>query len=525
MVRHSDFKLDKDSRLDTVEFVPGNMRNVTKGSKMSKEEAANPELLKELKTAEIQLAESKPKMTFALLLAAFTSMWGSCVAIGYHISAINNPKDAIVADFKNSHGIDYDSFWWSATVSIYCLGGLIGGLFGGIPTNFIGRKWTIVINSFVFIGGSLLQGFATAIWMMCVGRFLVGLASGLSTVAVPMYLNEISPLRFKGTMGVLTQMGIVVGILIANIFGMKEVFGTESEWQYVFFIACVFPVVCLIVMPLMPRSPTFSMAKGDREGAYSAMKKFRSEENFINLELDNLQAEIDFNSQSEGGGIKDIWNNKALRLAFIIALAMQALQQLSGINAVMYYSTSIFQDANVNNASMSTVLVGGINLLATILAILIIERTGRKPLLVYGFFFQGCLAVVLCVFLILKSETWANYLSIVTVLLYVVMFAVGPGPIPWLIVSDFFGSNVRDTAQSYCVFLNWTCNFIVGLAYPSIQSGLGDYNFLPFGVICILGAAFLFKTLPETKGRTNDQVLSAILQKNGIRNIDIETSH
>eukprot|EP00126_Sphaerothecum_destruens_P004484 Sdes_comp18212_c0_seq1m7780 len=467
------------------------------------------------KDVEANISQERASLTLILLMAGLTSMCGNATAVGFHIAVVNNAKSGIVESFADKHGIDYSEFLWSATVSVFCLGGLIGGLIANRPTNYFGRRNTTIANSFIFILGALLQGFSTQIWMMILGRFIVGLASGISTVAVPMYLNEISPLHYQGAFGVLNQFGIVNGILIANIVAKKSIFGSSDNWPHLFWFSCLFPLVTLVFMPFCPKTPHFLLSIGRKMDAEKALKKLRGLNSIIEVELESMEAEIMIANRIPSKGLKDLWSNQALRIAFILTLFLQASQQLSGINAVMYYSTDIFKSAKVEDSELATILVGTVNWLATLVSTAVIERTGRKPLMIYGYGFQGLLSILLCITLVLKTHVWANYLSIVSVLLYVVMFAVGPGPIPWLISTEMIPSSYSNVAQSYAVFTNWSFNFLVGIVYPTMQTHLGDYNFLPFAGFCLLSAMVLVKCMVETRGKPTNQVLQELMERNG----------
>eukprot|EP01135_Chromosphaera_perkinsii_P001211 Nk52_evm10s162 gene=Nk52_evmTU10s162 len=461
-------------------------------------------------SAELKDKENLPehKMTIWLLISAFASMIGGIIPAGYHMAVVNNAKESIRADFLASHGIYLDTLWWSIIVSAFCVGGLFGGLLAKNVTNKFGRKRTILFSSVLFVGGALLQGFATELWMLVVGRFLVGLPSGLNTVALPMYLNEIAPLRYRGMFGVFTQLGVVSGILIADVIAMKSVLGAEDNWQWSMFFSAGFPILCMLVLPFCPKSPVHAVSKNDSHSAKVALLKFRSHDVLAEKELVEMEKIHRESEHVRAMGVREILADKGLRKAFLLANFMNCMQQFSGVDSVMFYSTQIFKDAQLgDNSEVATVLVGTVFLVFTVVSLFIIERTGRRPLLVYGFLFQGLFALLLCVFLNFKSYLWANYCSVGTVLMYVVMYAIGPGPIPYLIASEMMPKSVRDTAQAYALFTNWFSYFIVGLVYPYIQTGMGDFNFVPFGSMCLLAAFVGYEMMPETKGKTSAEVI------------------
>ncbi|GFO26825.1 solute carrier family 2 facilitated glucose transporter member 1 protein [Plakobranchus ocellatus] len=205
-----------------------------------------------------------------------------------------------------------------------------------------------------------------------------------------------------------------------------------------------------------------------------------------------------------------------LRQPLIIGVFMQLSQQFSGINGVLFYSTSLFEDAGQSEqtAKYTTSAVGGTLVLMTLITVPLMDKAGRRTLHLAGLIGMMCLSIGVTFTLVFRSEvSWFVEVSIALVLLYVMFFALGPGSIPWLIVSELFAHDARPAALSVCVLVNWVASFVIGYLFPLLQSGIEDFVFLPFTVLLALFVTFTFLRVPETKGKTFEEITSIWREK------------
>uniref|UniRef100_A0A183IX74 MFS domain-containing protein n=1 Tax=Soboliphyme baturini TaxID=241478 RepID=A0A183IX74_9BILA len=281
----------------------------------------------------------------------------------------------------------------------------------------------------------------------------------------------------------------------------------------------------LIVLPFCPESPKYLLvSKNQPEAAKKALIKLRQKSD-VSAELDEMKMELSKQKASPKLRFVDMFTDKVLRWALIIAAMMMLSQQFSGINAVMFYSTRIFRDAahlQESEAQRATLGIGAINILMTLISTAIIDRAGRRSLHLGGLGGMWVCSIMLTVFMILTVSidmlafdhnckqygyAWASYMSILFLLGFVVSFAIGPGPIPWFFVSELFNQNARGHATSVVVPINWFAAFIVCLAFPPLQTMINQYTFLIFAALLTLFWLFTYKYVPETKNRTVDDVV------------------
>ncbi|KNC83811.1 hypothetical protein SARC_03987 [Sphaeroforma arctica JP610] len=395
--------------------------------------------------------------------------------------------------------ITSDQFSW--ILSLFAVGGMIGGLAGGTLVKMLGPKLSSLITDVVFIAAGFIMAFAPNYGVMMAGRIVLGVASGLCCNCVPIYNNDIAPVHVRGAFGVFHQLFITVGILVANVLGMQSVFGNPSLWWILWGSPVVFSGIHIVVMFFLPDSPKFLFEKGKDTQAKVALTKFRGVDYDATAELDEFLAAQKAAEEDGEVGLAEqfrILFSKSYIKQATIAIVLMTGQQLSGINAVMFYSNTIFASAGMTNAEVATIMVSAFNVVATFPAIPIIEKAGRKILLIGGFGGQGVMHIMFVVALIFEWQ-WP---SVIFVLVGVAFFAVGPGPIPWMMAAELLPTKVSSAGQSVVVVVNWLFTFVIGLVYPLMNDALDEYSFLPFAVCCALVVVYTVLFVPETKGKT-----------------------
>ncbi|XP_034364237.1 solute carrier family 2, facilitated glucose transporter member 9 isoform X1 [Arvicanthis niloticus] len=466
--------------------------------------------------------------SFSLVVAALVGAFGSSFLYGYNLSVVNAPTPYIKAFYNETwgrrygHPIDPDTLTllWSVTVSIFAIGGLVGTLMVKMIGKFLGRKSTLLVNNGFAISAALLMACslqAGTFEMLIVGRFIMGVDGGIALSALPMYLNEISPQEIRGSLGQVTAIFICIGVFSGQLLGLPELLGKESTWPYLFGVIIVPALVQLASLPFLPESPRYLLfEKHDEAGAMKAFQTFLGKED-VSQELEEALAESRVQRNLRLVSVLELLRAPFVRWQVITVIITMASYQLCGLNAIWFYTNSIFGKAGIPQDKIPyiTLSTGGIETLAAIFSGLVIERLGRRPLLIGGFGLMALFFGTLTVTLTLQDQApWIPYLSIVCILAIIASFCSGPGGIPFILTGEFFQQSERPAAFIIAGTVNWLSNFVVGLLFPFIQKSLDSYCFLVFAIICIAGAIYFYFVLPETKNRTHAEISQAFAKRN-----------
>lgn len=401
---------------------------------------------------------------------------------------------------------------WSWIVSIFCIGGMMGGSLVGFVSSRLGRKGGLLLNNILVLIATLLMGLAktaNSFHMLIAGRLVIGINSGLNAGLAPMYLAEIAPINLRGALGTVYQLIITLSILISQVLGMNNVLGTEGGWPWLLALTAVPALLQVATLPFCPESPKYLLLdKDDEMAANSALSWLRGTIE-VHDEMDEMKQEQESMKLVPKVTLKEMLTNGSLRQPLIIAMMMMLAQQLSGINCAIFYSTDIFKNAGLDaQASQSATLgMGSMNVLMTFVSLVLIEKAGRKTLMVIGLIFMFLMTTLLfSALLTFESVPAMSYVAIVAVILFVVGFATGPGSIPWFFVTELFAQSGRPTATSIAVTVNWSANFLVGLGFAPLNTLLGPYVFVIFMVIQLFFILYVYFVVPETKNRTTEEI-------------------
>ncbi|XP_029357092.1 solute carrier family 2, facilitated glucose transporter member 1 isoform X2 [Echeneis naucrates] len=457
------------------------------------------------------------EITFPLLLSVGTAVIGS-LQFGYNTGVINAPQKVIEGFINDTWRDRYETpitknsltAIWSLSVSIFSVGGILGSFSVGLFVNTLGRKNSMLMANILAFAASALMGFSkmASSWeMLIIGRFVVGLYSGLSTGFVPMYVGEVSPTSLRGALGTLHQLGIVLGILIAQVFGLESIMGNDTLWPLLLGFIFIPAVIQCVLLPLCPESPRFLLInKNEENKAKSVLKKLRGNRD-VSADMQEMKEESRQMMREKKVTIKELIMSPLYRQPLIVAIILQLSQQLSGINAVFYYSTRIFEKAGVEQPVYATIGAGVVNTAFTVVSLFIVERAGRRSLHLTGLLGMAGSAILMTIALaLLEKVKWMSYLSIVAIFGFVAFFEIGPGPIPWFIVAELFSQGPRPSAIAVAGLSNWTANFIVGMGFQYVEEACGAYVFVIFTVLLLLFFVFTYFKVPETKGRTFDEI-------------------
>ncbi|EFN77800.1 Glucose transporter type 1 [Harpegnathos saltator] len=459
------------------------------------------------------------------ILAAVLGM----LQFGYNTGVINAPEvniENFMKDvYKDRYGEDIsdDSVkkLYSVAVSIFAIGGMLGGFSGGIIANRFGRKGGLLLNNVLGIVGACLMGFtklAESYEMLFFGRFIIGVNCGLNTSLVPMYISEIAPLNLRGGLGTVNQLAVTVGLLVSQVLGIEQILGTNDGWPVLLGLAICPAILQLLLLPVCPESPRYLLiTKQWEEEARKALRRLRAS-NQVEEDIEEMRAEERAQQAESTISMTELICSPTLRAPLVIGVVMQLSQQLSGINAVFYYSTNLFTSSGLTDesAKFATIGIGAIMVCMTLVSIPLMDRTGRRTLHLYGLGGMFIFSIFITISFLIKEFfgyvqemiDWMSYLSVVSTLSFVVFFAVGPGSIPWMITAELFSQGPRPAAMSIAVLVNWMANFLVGIGFPSMKTSLENYTFLPFSAFLAIFWIFTYKKVPETKNKTFEEILA-----------------
>ncbi|KAJ0066359.1 hypothetical protein NL108_011121, partial [Boleophthalmus pectinirostris] len=361
---------------------------------------------------------------------------------------------------------------WSFAVAIFSVGGMVGSFSVGAMVDRFGRRKSMLLaNVLALLGGGLmgLSSLSRSYEMIIIGRLIIGVFCGLCTGLTPMYVGEISPTALRGAFGTLHQLGVVIGILIAQIFGLEFLLGSDVLWPLLLALTILPAVLQCIMLPFCPESPRYLLINLNKEDeARKALERLRGHDD-INDDVKEMKEEGLKMSMEKKVTIPELFRSPVYRQPIIIAIILQLSQQLSGINAVFYYSTGIFTTAGVTQPIYATIGAGVVNTVFTVVSLFLVERAGRRTLHLIGLAGMAVCALLMTISLALvKTNQALSYLAIIAVFGFVASFEMGPGPIPWFIVAELFSQGPRPAAMAVSGFSNWTANFLVGLGFPKL---------------------------------------------------------
>merc|ERR1712012_1465524 len=469
-----------------------------------------------------------PRLALAIAAGAI----GSSFQHGYNTGVLNAPEGIMTEWLKSQigcgNGTEMDAekqqdcvtnatLIWSWIVAIFCIGGMMGGSLVGIISSKCGRKGGLLLNNILVVVATLLMGLAktaNSYHMLIAGRLVIGINSGLNAGLAPMYLAEISPTSLRGALGTVYQLIITLSILLSQILGMRNVLGTEEGWPWLLALTAAPALLQLATLPFCPESPKYLLLdKDDEMKANSALSWLRGTIE-VHEEMDVMKQEQESMKLVPKVTLKEMLTNGSLRRPLIIMMMMLA-QQLSGINCAIFYSTKIFGNAGLDaQASQSATLgMGAMNVAMTFVSLVLIEKAGRKTLMIIGLSVMVVTTTMLLVCLLAAESVPAlAYVSIVMVITFVVGFATGPGSIPWFFVTELFTQGARGMATSVAVVTNWTANFLVGLGFTPLMLAIGPYVFIIFIVLQIFFIGYVWFKVPETKNKTIEEITAQFRQ-------------
>ena len=434
---------------------------------------------------------------FVYVAAAFAGLGG--LLFGYDTGVISGALLFLGKDFTLS------SFALEVIVSGVLVGAAIGALGGGRTADLYGRRKLLIATAVIFAIGAIICAAASSPTILIIGRIIVGLGIGLSSGTVPVYISEVSPPAARGWTVSIFQLAITVGILLAYV--VDYAFAASQGWRWMLGLAVVPAAVFAIGMIFLPESPRWLARKGHRDAARKVLGRIRTAAG-ADAEMNDIEASIQH--AEEHGRMSDLFH-PSLRAALVVGIGLAILQQITGINTVIYYAPLIIRSAGIPSASgaiLATAGIGVVNVLMTIVSMWLIDRAGRRPLLLTGI--AGMIVTLFALGYAFHSPMHGGSLATVAVIcmmLYVASFAISLGPIFWLLIAEIYPLPVRSSAEGLSATFNWGANLLVSLTFLTLLQLMGaSRTFWLYGIFAIGAWVFSYYLVPETKGRTLEQI-------------------
>jgi len=432
---------------------------------------------------------------FVLRLAIIAALGG--FLFGYDTGVISGALLLIKDD------LGAGSFEQQALVGSLLIGAVFGAVLSGFSADALSRRWTKVISGSVYVLGAIASAISQNVTELIAARFVLGLAVGTASFVSPMYISELAPKRIRGGVTSFNQLMIVAGIFAAYIvnWALKDVSG---NWRWMLGLGAVPGLVLAIGMVFQPHTPRWLVEHEREDEARDVLRRTRRDDEEAEEELDEIRE-----AAQREGGVRDL-PTPAVRPLIVIGLVLAVSQQLIGVNTVIYYAPTIlkFTGVSTGGAITQALSVGITNVVFTIVAILVLDRTGRRPLLITGTI--GCI-VTLGVLGAFFASGWLQdnlpWLALVCLILYIASFAIGLGPVFWLMISEIFPLRVRSPAMSVSTVANWASNFVVASFFLTLTNAITRQGtFWLYAGLGVFALVFFVTRLPETKDRSLEDI-------------------
>ena len=426
---------------------------------------------------------------------------------GYDTAVVSGAVSSLRIRFELSSEME----GWAVSVAI--IGCIFGVMAAGELGDRLGRKKSLLISAFLFTVSAIFSAVPQTLTQFVWARFIGGLGIGVASIISPMYIAEIAPEKIRGRLVALYQMAIVIGIFVVFYVNMliqgrgNEAWNVASGWRWMFGSETLPAVLFGLSVLFVPESPRWLMKMGRKEEAYEVLAKVGGSEH-ATKEIEQIEGSL----VQEEGKISELFHS-GFRLALFIGIALAVFSQLSGINAIMYYAPEIFKaiGTTADDAYVKAVYIGGVNIVFTLLAIWLVDKVGRKLMLIVGITVQ-CMA--LCGVGYLYHINGSGTLLLAFILIFVASFAASTGPIGWIVISEIFPNKIRGRAMGIATFFLWSACYLVSQTFPMLVDSIGSsLTFFFYALCCLLAVFFVLKFVPETKGRTLEEIEKSWMKK------------
>lgn len=447
----------------------------------------------------------KNNKNYILFIALSAALGG--LLFGYDTAVISGAIGNLTEYF---HLTPIETGWAISSALVGCL---IGAFFSDYLSNRFGRKATMIITAILFILNSIGTALPTSFTMFVIFRIVGGIGVGIASMVVPMYIAEIAPQKRRGALVGNYQLAIVIGIVVVYFVNYLIALQGDANWnlnigwRWMFGSEIIPSILFLIFIFLIPESPRWLFQKEKHEHAILVLEKLNEPENVA-----QVKNEIQNSLQQEDKGQWKNLVNPIFKKALFVGIGLSILQQLTGINAILYYAPEIFKSlgSSADTSLLETSILGVVNLIFTLLAIKWVDKMGRKPLLYIGSI--GMTISLAAVGFFIYYDAVGNWV-LPFLLLIMASFSISWGPIVWVLLSEIFPNKIRSLALAISVFIQWVANFVVTQFFPSLVENQwlkdnfnGAFPFYLFSIICLLSFLFVWKKVPETKNKSLEEM-------------------
>ncbi len=443
---------------------------------------------------------------FLLIIACIAALSG--FLFGFDTGIISGAFLFIAQEFNLSQDMN------TLIIASVLLGAIIGSGISGRFSDKFGRQKLLIAAAIIFLAGTLGSAFTPSVPLLITNRILLGFAIGIASYTAPLYISEIAPPKYRGALVSLNQLAITIGILFAYLTNFALADG--EEWRLMLGIGVIPALGLLIGMIFLPESPRWMLSKGNPEKAKKTLQSVRKEFN-VETELFNIQKNLHL-EMAEGKKNGSVLLQKWVRPALIVGLGLAFFQQMTGINAIIYYAPAIFKIAgfeSTTTAIIATVGIGIMNVIFTLIVLPLIDKVGRRPLLLLGLAGMLFALCILSIAFLQGSEDLGilKWFAFCSILLYIASFAIGLGPIMWLMFSEIFPLSIRGFGAGIVASFQWGFNMLVTLTFLTLVKFLTPGGtFILFAIISFIGILFVYYMVPETKGLSLEEIEANLLE-------------
>ena len=430
-----------------------------------------------------------------VILISFVAALGGLL-FGFDTAVISGTINFIQPYF----GLSEAALGW--TVSSLLFGCIAGVFLAGKAGDHYGRKKVLMLAALLFFVSAVGSASAQSLYFFLIARVLGGIAVGVASILSPMYIAELAPAKYRGTLVSLNQLTIVIGILVAFFSNYLLVGTGENNWRWMLLVMAAPAVLLFFSLFLVPESPRWLVARNRNDEALKVLEKTSGKE-LAHYELNEIKQTL---RNQETSTFNDLLAPKIKPLLFI-GIILAIFQQITGINTIMYYAPKIFANVGQSNDSalLQTILIGGTNLLFTLVAMILIDRFGRKKLIIIGS--TGMMAMLSGLSTLFFLKETSGILVLVFILGYIAFFAASLGPALWVVAAELFPNCLRSKGMSIAIVSLWIACTVVTIAFPIMLEKLsGGITFLIFALICLANLLYVIRYVPETKGKTLEEL-------------------
>ena len=450
------------------------------------------------------------------MVAFFGSIAG--FLFGYDEGVIAGSLDLVKNHFDlNTHHI-------AVMASALPFGALFGSmLIGAIMASKLMKHWgrrpLLSFAGFLFLLGALGAGFAQSVGILIGSRLILGLAIGVASVMAPLFLAETARQEARGAIVAIYQLAMTVGIVCS--YAVNYLLLESNAWRWMFASSAIPAFLLCFGILILPESPRWLCSVGRKQDALQSLKKLRGIPN-VQQELQNIELTL---IQEPKRGNWRLLFRKPLFSVLFLGTFLFCLQQLCGINVIIYFAPELFKNLGLSSATgqiLATLGIGMLNLIVTVFAIIYVDKIGRRNLLIFGFVGTFLSLMSLCIFY-RYQVSWLPALSILCLMVYILSFAISIGPIPHIAMAEIFPLHVRGAGMGFSAMSNWSFNTVVIFSFPLLEQSFGIESTLAlYAIICLIGLIFTYGYMPETKGLSLEQIECYILSGKPLRYLGCE---